>query len=61
MPGKVYRRNWIEGVIERSERQIREEHSGFRKGRRYVTEKMAMKKRRVFVTFIDLERLYDKV
>ena len=70
VPGKVYGRIFKERVIENSEGQIGQEQSGFRKGRscadrifvlKQICKKTKEKKKRVYVTFMDLEKAYDRV
>jgi hypothetical protein len=69
-PGKVYKRVIIERVWEITEMHIRDEQSGFRKGRgcldqvfmlRCVCEKYLEKQTEVFVAFMDLQKVYDRV
>jgi hypothetical protein len=70
-PGKVYGRVIIETVREITEMQItRDEQGGFRKGRghvdqvftlRCVCRKYLDKQKEVFLAFMDLENVYDRV
>ena len=68
--GKIYGRVLIERVKAITEGQIGEEQGGFREGRgcvdqvftlRMLMEKFGEKKRDLYVCFMDLEKVYDRV
>ena len=70
MPGKVYGRVLIEKVEGLTERFVREEQCGFRKGRGCVDqvfvmnqliEKFGSKGKVLYASFMDLEKAYDRV
>ena len=70
VPGKVYGRLVIERVRKLTERSVRDEQGGFRKGRgcvdqvfmlKNICEKYLEKCKDVFVAFMDLEKAYDRV
>ncbi len=70
VPGKVYGKVITERVQRLTEEKIREEQGGSRKGRgcvdhimsfRMAVEKMLEKRKKLYATFMDLEKAYDIV
>ena len=70
IPSKVYGRILIEKVSSRTEGLIGEEQCGFRSGRGYVDQVFVMKQvsekfvnenKSLYVAYMDLEKVYDRV
>lgn len=68
--GKLYAKILIERVVQKTEGKMWDVQAGFRKGMgcvdqifslRNIAEKFLAKNRKVFCTFVDLEKAYDKV
>ena len=59
IPGKIYGRLLISGVIEKTKEWVPEEQGGFRSGRGCIDHIFVLKE--LCMAFMDLKKPYDKV
>ncbi len=70
VPGKIYGRILKERMIKITDKSVGDEQGGFRKGRgcidqifavKILVEKYLEKERKLFATFMDMKKAYDRV